>query len=164
LKRVLIIWLTGILFCGLAGAHPIHVSLSSLEIRENESILAVKLFIDDLQLAVYHNYAREIPFNEIASENHSDYVLNYLRESFTIKLNKTKNLQLEFLKFDTNEEAIWIYFTTEKIMDLSVIQVANRIFLDIYNDQTNLFIINHSDKQKGYRFDSKVTEMDIHVK
>jgi hypothetical protein len=163
LKRVLFIWFAGILFSGIARAHPIHVSLSSLDITEKEAVLAVKLFIDDLQLAVYHNYAIEIPFSEIASENYSDYVLAYMRESFSIKLNKTKNLQLEFLKFDTNEEAIWIYFTAEKISDSSVIQVANRIFQDIYDDQTNLFIITYSGKQKGYRFDRKVTELDIRM-
>ena len=142
-------------------AHPVHVSVSNLEFTEKDPVVAIKLFKDDLQLAIYHNYAVEVPLEEIGNDSHKDIILKYLSDKFIIKLNKNKKLRLEYENSEVNDEAIWLYFKAEKLPDLNKVTILNSIFLDIYYDQTNLLIMNYSGKQKGYKFDLKVTEMEI---
>jgi hypothetical protein len=144
-----------------SSAHPVHVSVSNLEFTEKDPVVAIKLFKDDLQLAIYHNYAVEIPLDEIGNDSHNDIILKYLSDKFIIKLNKNKKLRLEYENSEVNDEAIWLYFKAEKLPDLNKVTILNSIFLDIYYDQTNLLIMNYSGKQKGYKFDLKVTEMEI---
>ena len=154
--------ITAILLCwaGLS-AHPVHVSVSNLELTDKESVVAVKLFKDDLQLAIYHNYSIEIPLDSIGNDKYSGIILTYLSEKLKIVLNKKKELMLEFTGNEFNEEAIWIYFSAGNLRETQNIYLINTIFLDIYEDQTNLVIINYKGKQQGYRFNIRYTEKEI---
>ena len=145
-------------------AHPIHVSVSNLEFTGEEPLIAIKLFKDDLQLAIYHNYAIEIPNDNMDNNMYRDIMMKYLSENFILKLNKKENLKLEYKNIETNDEAIWFYFQTKELPPVNKITVLNKIFLDIYQDQTNLLIINFKGKQKGYRFDHRTTEMEVGLK
>ena len=142
-------------------AHPVHVSIANLEFTETDTVITIKLFKDDLQLAVYHNYAVEIPLDKIGDETYMEFILTYIREKFSITYNNNEKLRIDFVSSETNEEAIWLYFIPEGLPSASNIYVFNSIFLDIYFDQTNLLIFNHNGNQKGYRFDMAVTEMEI---
>lgn len=146
------------------SAHPVHVSVSNLELTGDEPIIAIKLFKDDLQLAIYHNYGVEIPVNQIDDETHTEIILKYLLNNFIIKLNKNEELRLKYRNSETNDEAIWIYFSSNIIPPVPKIIIINSLFLDIYNDQTNLLIISYARKQNGYRFDNKVKELEIILK
>ncbi len=159
-KVFLIISLFFVLF-SIVFAHPIHVSVSNLEFTGKEPVIAIKLFKDDLQLAIYHNYAVEVPLEKMEHALYRDILIKYLSERFIIKLNKNEKLKLEYKDIETNDEAIWLYFQSEELPPLKKITVMNKIFLDIYHDQTNLLIINFNGIQKGYRFDLRKTETEI---
>ena len=162
-KTILLIGFIFVLF-STVFAHPIHVSVSNLEFTGEEPLIAIKLFKDDLQLAIYHNYAIEIPFEKMDNNMYRDIMMKYLSERFIIKLNKNENLKLEYENIETNDEAIWFYFQTKELPPVKKITVLNKIFLDIYQDQTNLLIINYKGKQRGYRFDFRTTEMEVELK
>ena len=145
------------------SAHPVHVSVANLEFTDKESVVAVKLFKDDLQLAIYHNYSIEIPLDSIGNENYSKIILTYLMEKLKIVVNKKKELKLEYTGNEYNEEAIWVYFSAGNLQEMKNIYLINTIFLDIYEDQTNLVIINYKGKQQGHRFNILFTEKEINL-
>ena len=151
----ILLWWVGL------SAHPVHISVSNLEFSDKGSVVAVKLFKDDLQLAIYHNYSIEIPLENIGNDNYSDIILKYLSEKLKISLNEKKELKLEYTGNEVNDEAIWIYFSAGNLREVKSVYLINTIFLDIYGDQTNLLILNYKGKQQGYRFNIMHTEKEI---
>ncbi len=144
-------------------AHPVHVSVLNLEITGKESIIAVKLFKDDLQLAIYHNFSIEIPPDRIGNEEHAALIDRYLKDNLVIMKGTKRKIQLNYTGNETNEEAIWMYFSARNLQSVRSVFLINTIFLDIYPDQTNLVIISNKGYQKGYRFNILITEREIYL-
>lgn len=150
------------LLCYLhSTAHPVHVSVLNIEITGKESVIALKLFKDDLQLAIYHNYSIEIPLDNVGNEEHSAVIDRYLQDNLMILRGAKRKVQLKYTGNETNEEAIWMYFSAGNLQSVKSIHLINTIFLDIYPDQTNLVIISNKEYQKGYRFTILQTEREI---
>ncbi len=142
-------------------AHPIHVSVSNFEFTGETSLVAVKLFKDDLQLAIYHNYNVEIPLENIGDSIYSEIILKYLFDNMFVYLSKKDTFNLSYEGNEFNEEAIWLYFSAGNLLKIDSVFLVNTIFLDIYEDQTNLVIINYMGKQTGHRFNIINTEKEI---
>jgi len=150
-----------LLGCLKITAHPVHVSVLNIEITRKKSILAVKLFKDDLQLAIYHSYATEIPLDSVANNEYSTHIIRYLQDNLIIFREKERKIQLQYTGNETNEEAVWLYFSAGNLQSVKHLFLINTIFLDIYEDQTNLVIINNKGNQKGYRFNILQSERKI---
>ena len=144
-------------------SHPIHVSLCNLEIEKAQMSIAVKVFLDDFQLALQHNYGKIIPYEELGSEKNKKLVDEYMNAAIQIVLNKSDSLRLSYDRTEKNEESIWFYFSSNAA-NLKEIDIRNMLLLDIYLDQTNLVIVQFNGKQSGYRFTSKEFEKTINLK
>lgn len=160
-----LIFLYFLLFFGLytVTAHPVHVSVTNMEIEEDNLTLAVKVFKDDLQLAIYHSFGSEPGLDELDSETFREDIDKYMNSRFTLLLNRGIPVTLTFEDTETNEEAIWINYRA-KITKAKKIKISNQVFTDIYPDQTNLLIVYSGGKQNGYRFTGKNYETIIDVK
>jgi hypothetical protein len=145
------------------SAHPVHVSLCNVEIEKQEITIAIKLFSDDFQLALYHNYGKEIPIKDLILQDHKELVDHYVNKALQIVLNKKDSIRFSYSKAEMNEEAIWLYYT-EELENVKKLEISNSLLLDIYLDQTNLVIINYRGKQNGYRFNSRNREEIINLK
>jgi hypothetical protein len=156
MKRVLIILflLTVVKF---ANAHPIHVSVCNIEFNDDKLTIAVKLFKDDFQLAIYHNYGLELKYDDAEFTNSKKVIDKYMNNALKIVLDKKDSLKLSFKRAEINDEAVWFYYTFDQD-DFNKIYVKNELLLDIYGDQTNLLILNYRNKQNGYRFNLRNTE------
>lgn len=159
MKRVLIILflLTVVKF---VNAHPIHVSVCNIEFNDDKLTIAVKLFKDDFQLAIYHNYGLELNYDDAEFPNSKKVIDKYMNNALKIVLNKRDSLKLSFKRAEINDEAVWFYYTFEQ-EDFNRIYVKNELLLDIYGDQTNLLILNYRNNQNGYRFNVRNTEQRI---
>ena len=131
-------------------AHPIHVSVCNIEIKEEKTEIFLKLFQDDFLLAMEHNFGKLIDLNQANDPETLGLIKKYLFSSFHILMNKKDTLRLEYLRSEINEEAVWFYFECSTPREKKI-KIHNTIFLDIYMDQTNLVIINNKGKQNGYR-------------
>lgn len=151
------------ILCFNLNAHPVHISVSNFEITGDSSLIAVKLFKDDLQLAIYHNYSVEIPLENIGDAKYSEIILKYLSENISVDPDESTSFYLSYTGNEINEEAIWIYYSAGNLLQAESIYLINTIFLDIYEDQTNLVIINFRGKQQGYRFNILQTEKEIEL-
>lgn len=148
--------LLNLLFAVFLAAHPVHVSVTNLEInRETKEILiSQKLFIDDFSLLFYHLFEKNIRFEEGKELSAAELVLvnQYISASFVLLSGKQK-LPLEYIRKDQDKEFIWLYYKTSlpsnKIRSLVL---TNAILLDLFEDQTNLVIVANGPVEKGYTF------------
>lgn len=162
MKRIVLMVLL-VLKALFLSAHPIHVSVCNVEIEKEEITIAIKLFSDDFQLALYHNYGKEIPVEDLILPENKELVDRYVGDAIQIILNKKDSVRFNYRNADMNEEAIWLYYSA-KMSNVKKLQIVNSLLLDIYLDQTNLLIINYMGKQNGFRFNSRHREEFIDLK
>jgi hypothetical protein len=152
-----------IIFSGILkpAMHPIHVSICNLELNDTENIVAIKLFKDDFALALKNNYQAEIQMDKADEKANSEIISKYVNSCLQIEMNKNKILRLDYKYSQINEDAVWIYFQTEKTNNSTILRIRNTLMLDLWDDQTNLLIINWKGKENGYRFNRKEVEIEI---
>ena len=147
------------------AAHPVHVSVCSIEFSKNGSIMAVKLFSDDFGTVLQNNYNDEFVLSKANEKPYRDYIINYVNSNLKITFNRNKSLKFEYDYSEINDDgAIWIYFKAGKPNPAEKMKIVNTLMLDLYEDQTNLLIINQNGKQDGFRFNYKVRELEIDLK
>ncbi|MCK4919487.1 MAG: hypothetical protein KAS71_00485 [Bacteroidales bacterium] len=123
----------------------------------------MKLFKDDFQLAIEHNFGKYIVLENADNIPENKMIEDYIHNMFSLIANTRDTLKLKYKNNELNEEAIWLNYKCY-VSGLKNIHIYNSIFLDIYHDQTNLVIINFNGKQNGYRFNSKNTAEQIDLK
>lgn len=153
---LLILTITG----SSVNAHPVHVSLCNIEVKEDELTIVIKMFKDDFQLAIEHNFGQFLDFENENLPESKKVIDEYINNALEIVLNKKDSLKLEYRDLQIGEDALWFYYSFDAPV-LKRIDIKNHLLLDIYFDQTNLMIVNHKGKQNGYRFNLKNTEERI---
>jgi hypothetical protein len=160
--------LFSILFTGLLLGHPLHVSLTSIDINpeQKEALVTCKFYTDDFSLLFYHLYEKNIkPETEKEfTDAELDLINKYMNGSFSMVTGKD-TIALEYLRKDQNEESIWLYYKGILPKNkIKTVLLTNKLLLDLYEDQTNLVIITNKLVEKGYTFNYKIrqSELDFH--
>jgi hypothetical protein len=147
-----------------AGAHPVHVSVCNLEFEETEMILAVKVFRDDLCLAIEQEFRVSINLTGDLGEQDRMLISRYLNKNLVIKLNKSEGLELKPERMEVSEDALWIFHRFAIDGKIKNLAIKNSLLVELFHDQTNLVIVNLSGKQNGYRFTYDNREENINIK
>lgn len=134
-----------------------------MELNDVENIVALKLFKDDFALVLKNNYQADVPMEHADEKINSEIISKYINSCLQIELNKGEFLKLEYKNSEINEDAIWIYFKTGTTNNATKLRIKNTLMLDLWNDQTNLLIINWKGKENGYRFNSSDVEKEIEL-
>ncbi len=141
--------------------HPIHVSVCNIELSGTENMVSVKLFKDDFALALKNNYQKNIPMEKANEKTNSEIISTYINSCLQIESVQGSKLKLIFKTTVINEEAIWVYFQAENLTNASKLKIKNTLMLDLWDDQTNLVILNWKGKESGYRFNRREVEIEI---
>lgn len=146
--------------------HPIHVSVTNIEIDTAKKKLeySVRIFVEDFTYAIEHLYDKDILLNDGISDMEKEIVADYVTGLFEIVINGLKCLP-ECKKIETLDNCLWIYFDiliSEK--EIRSLKVINKLLLNLYVDQTNLTIITLNGKQMGYSFNHMNQEAEIDIK
>jgi len=144
--------------------HPIHVSVCNIDFRQTENTVVIKLFKDDFALALKNNFQVDILMDAADENKNSEVISKYVNSCLKLEVNKNKILKLDYKTSEINEEAIWVYFRMEKINDVTSLKIKNTLMVDLWDDQTNLVIISHNEKEDGYRFNRRDIEFEIDLK
>ncbi len=145
---------------GVAYAHPVHVSVINMDIRPNGNIeFSVKLFVDDFQTVLNrHNQTDFILDASTQTEDIKTAVINYIYHNLhleTPQIIAKEQYQLD--KIDINKESIWLYFRIDTKAGRQL-KVKNTLMCNLFDDQSNLFIISKDGNDMGYRFTNKDTD------
>ena len=137
------------------GDHDIHISLSELRFNEESQSfeVAIKIFIDDLELALKKEGATDLRIgtakeNELADES----IISYLNKHFTIVVDG-KKLNAQFIGKEITDDmlAVWCYVEYKRpSANPAKCILSNSILTEVYSDQRNIMDIHMSNSHKDY--------------
>lgn len=131
--------------------HPIHVSVSDVTISATEIEWSVRIFKDDLLLAVYGD-AFDMSVLENEEKVRKD-ILAYLSKSVRFFADD-KAVSWSFKELAPDPEAIWITITGPiATPSIQKITIRNRILLDVYGDQKNIVNLSSLKMKKNLIFE-----------
>jgi len=160
------LWLF-VLFISLSFIHPIHISLTNIDYNENTKsfTIAIKIFTDDFESILKKKYGIDIKMNNEFDENSKKYINKYITENFDFTINNKKVAasQLNFLRKETNFEAVWLYYELKNINNIKSIKLRSSFLDDLYPDQKNLLIFNYKKVKKAFKFkkSDEIAEFEI---
>lgn len=146
----LLVWLCPLLM------HPVHVTVSSAEYNANKQELtfSVKFFYDDLETILNKKYNANLKLlpQKTVSSNEQLLIEKYINENLNFVINK-KQKTAKIIKSQYNYDALWVYLQVPKVKKINTLTVKNKLMLDLFRDQTNLFIYKDNVREIGTQFD-----------
>jgi hypothetical protein len=124
----------------------------NLEFGKNNLVVSVKLFRDDLQLAIQHETGKIVDLRSIDDKSEEEIIKIYIFERFKILLDKKEVLEISYTGYEVNEDAVWMFFKAENPGKMKSLRLENSLLVETFHDQTNLIIMNYMGNQNGYRF------------
>jgi hypothetical protein len=159
------VFLASFLLAGFISAHPLHVSLTSVEINTEQKSVTIshKFYTDDFSLLFFHLYEKDIrPAMDQEFTNAQLALINsYLARAFTLVSGKD-TVDFQFVRKEQNEGSIWLYYTgTLPRGQHNRLFLTNILMLELYEDQTNLVIITNGTHEQGYTFNYRDRQWEM---
>lgn len=150
-KKLIILVLA--LFLGVfsSQAHPFYVSICQVNFnQQNQSLeISVKIFADDLLLALSEQGHDKIYIGEERENEHTDeYIFNYLTDKIRFSVNE-KEVQAHFVGKEMEKDVVWTYLEINDIAVLNDIEVNCNLLTDVFSDQSNIIQVNKNGKIKN---------------
>jgi hypothetical protein len=120
--------------------HPFYISLTEIRYNpENQSLeIAQKIFWDDLEVALAKIYGTKVNFlNPSNRDALEGMVKSYILEKNEIMVNGQK-LNLDYLGFEIEEEAVWFYMEALKVPSPNNVQIRNEVLIEHFEGQQNI--------------------------
>lgn len=136
-----------------AWVHPMHVSVTEIEMDEKEKRLEImmRVFIDDLELTLRQHYKQpELDILEPKEQSLDQLMEAYLKSRFQVSLD-SKVQVARYLGHERDHEALIFYIEVEKVKKWRAIQVRNSIITEIYDDQSNLVHVTVGETVRSLR-------------
>lgn len=133
--------------------HPLHISVTEITLDEKEKELEImlRIFTDDLELAI-RNAKNEPELNLIHPVNTTTdkLVWEYLQPR--LKLIADGKVQtVKYLGHETDEDVLVFYIQVQPVKKFRTITITNSIITEVYEDQANLINMTVSDETKSLR-------------
>lgn len=131
--------------------HPFYVSVSEIRIddQKKQLTLSCKLFMDDLQDALYKQFKWKADLTKESQEQDSLLRL-YISDRVGIKYADT-DIQLNWVGYEIEKEAVWCYLEGNFNNPGTRIQMSNRLLYDYLPKQSNIIHCYLNKKRKSYK-------------
>jgi hypothetical protein len=161
MKTTALLLLSELLFLTCAIAHPIHVTVTNMDFQSDSNRIdySIRLYYDDFQSLINYKYQTTLDFqnrNRLTSTE-QNAILDYISQSFQIIVNKNDILAADFLGWKLENQSVWLFFCTNISGRMKEIGIRNMLLLDLFNDQSNLIILQHRGIEKGLEFNKRNT-------
>jgi hypothetical protein len=136
-----------------AWVHPMHVSVTEIEMNDKEKRLEVmmRVFVDDLEVTLRRNFKQpELDVLEPKGQSLDDLMQAYLKPRFQVSLDGKAQV-IKYLGHERDHEAFIFYIEVEKVKKWKSIQVQNSIITEIYDDQSNLVHVTVAETVRSLR-------------
>jgi hypothetical protein len=138
----------------LPARHPLYVSVTEMNYNAADRNLEIscKIFTDDFEKTLANINHTQVDLTAPANKSEADkMVAAYIKSHLQLKLdNKTVNL--EFVGFEKENDAIWSYFEVKNTTAAPKrIDVVNTILYESYDKQMNLMHITVNNNRKSTR-------------
>lgn len=139
--------------CLMSVLHPLHVSVTEIEMDEKEKRLEImmRVFVDDLETTLRQSLKQpELDILNPKSQTLDHMMEAYLRPRFKILLDG-KVQTFKYLGHEQENEAFIFYIEVDKVRKWKTIQVQNDIITEVFDDQSNLVHVNWGDTVRSLR-------------
>lgn len=138
--------------------HPIHVSMTNVEWNEESKKfeIIIKLYRDDFELLLEQTTGQQIFFTQIKTltEVQNAAINAYLNQNLNITLNN-HTIEFDQMKnWHTNGESVWLEYQITYSRKIKRIAVKNKLMTQLFDDQTNLFIMSYNNTNIAHSFNS----------
>lgn len=133
--------------------HPFYVSVCEIYHNPTTSSLEIsmKIFIDDLELAIQKSSNPEFAISENANKSIVESeITNYLEDKFQIEIDSERPGQ-KLIGYELESDAIICYIEVENVDNIGSIKVQNSILTEVYSDQINLTHFQYKDQLKSLK-------------
>ncbi len=131
--------------------HPFYISLTEIRYNPTSQTLEIsqKIFWDDLEIALGDVYDAQVDFLKPADKKALEKMAeNYLLSNNQILING-KKINLSYLGYEIEEEAVWFYLESEKIPNPKNVEIKNDILLKHFEGQQNIVNFYKEKKPKS---------------
>src|SRR5687768_9215468 len=130
--------------------HPIHISLSEVEINPDNILWSARIYKDDLLLGMYGPLVNTAWLDD--RKGLEKDIGSYFSKNISVSV-ENKELKWSLVELQSDPEAIWIIMTAKIGTPPSSITVQNKILLNVYSDQKNIVNLNWSSGKKNMVFE-----------
>lgn len=153
------LFVIGLLFFGIVSfSHPLHLSVTSLEFKEDSLFLSIRVFRDDFFASLNPADGPQIMNNDSINQKAVQYLLHHLKIDI-----EGKHVDIPFWYLKTDNLSVTYHFKGIFRFEKGKISFENRILTEYFNDQKNLVIVKTQHIEKGLEFDviKQKTEIEI---
>jgi len=137
----------------ISMVHPLHVSVTEIEMDETDGRLEVmmRVFMDDLELTFRNEYKMpELDILAATSLSVDQMTEQYMADHFKISLDNVPQ-KIQYLGHEQEGEAFIFYIEVDKVKKWNTILIRNDILMETYRDQSNLVHVTSNDTVKSLR-------------
>lgn len=136
--------------------HDIHLSMCNLKYNEEYQRIEIqqRVFYDDLELSLRSKLGDQkfdILAPEVSAYSYDSIFHDYINTHISLHINE-KSYKLEFLEYETIDEAVVMYMYVPDIQQIEKIEVFSAILFELYDDQNNIISITVGKEKKSARF------------
>jgi hypothetical protein len=146
----------------MAGRHPFYVSTTEIEYiaKSKEVGIAFKTFPDDLEETIRIFAGKKIDLSSKNKAENNQLLSAYLQKHLSIEINRSKK-ELNFLGYEMDKEAIWIYLNIQKINSIKEMKIISDVMYEYKPEQTNIIHVNLKGNTSSYKLNSPNKEVLI---
>ena len=133
--------------------HPIHVSVTEIEMDEKDKRLEImmRVFTDDLELTLRQTTNQpELELLSLSENARDEIVAPYLKSHFKISLDG-KIQKSNYLGHDQEDVALIFYIEVPNVKKWKNIQIQNDVIMETHADQSNLVHVTVQEKIRSLR-------------
>lgn len=135
-------------------AHTFHTSLMRVEFNEKEQLVEISLqvFTHDLENVLSRRSGKDVRLDKTTDV--PQLTLAYVNETINLKCHDGRVKTLSWVGMEPQADAVWLYVETKMDEGLTGVELRDRIFFDLLDDQVNLVHIRYDDKKCDLVFKS----------
>jgi len=135
--------------------HPLHLSSTELNCNPKTNTVEVscRIFTDDFEDLLGKKYKVKPDLSSAAKHQEMDLLVNKYMVSHLQLAANGKPLQLNYMGYENDKEAIVVYLESAKVSGLRRMETTSTVLYDLFDDQINIFHVTFN----GNRKSSKLT-------
>jgi hypothetical protein len=145
-----------------SGTHPFFVSITEIEFhpKSKEIGIALKTFPDDLEETIRGFSGKKLDLSKKNNPENNQLIAAYLKKHLAIDVNQTRK-EMQFLGYEIDKEAIWVYFNIPKINSIKSLKVHTDVMYEYKTEQTNIVHVSMYGKSSSHKLNAPNSEIEI---
>lgn len=146
-----LILLLTVFFLSTGFAHKFYVSMTDIHYNAKKQSLeiSVKVFTDDLETAIQSSEDDKLWIGDKKEAPQVDSLIEtYFRKKFQVSVNG-EAAKFDFLGKESETDVVWCYLEIKDVAKLESLDVSNRVFMHLFDEQKNLVHIYAGDAEES---------------